>query len=451
MRSLLANWLGRLGRWLRGKSQPGDPLDPNMPGFVDAYRRHHEPSPLELLAELKNTAWSCAALNAAVCASFPPRLYVRTAAGQAAPRCLTRALSPRHPLAVSRKSGERVEEVVEHPLLSLLDRVNPSQNAHDLWELTTLYQEVHGSAYWLLETDPLLGVPASIWVLPSQFVRPVREPGSPRLVDFYEYRGPGPVRRFAPETILHFRYPDPREPYLSGLSPLRACFESAALASQFLAYKRSLWDNAALPGVIVSPQESISQEERDRLEASWTQRFRRGGNGRVLVADTGLNVDVLQTSLADVAALAEAGATQADIANAFGVPLAFLTTDTNLANLQAAEHQHASKAIRPRLKRRDEKLNEQLVPLFDPTGRLFLASDDPVPGNWDAQREQEQSDLKWGVRTINEVRSDHGLPPVEWGDKPWLPASLLPTDYPERPAYAPQIGRGKEPPPTEGP
>jgi hypothetical protein len=32
-------------------------------------------------------------------------------------------------------------------------------------------------------------------------------------------------------------------------------------------------------------------------------------------------------------------------------------------------------AVSPRLERRDEKLNAQLVPLFDPTGRLFLADD----------------------------------------------------------------------------
>ena len=50
-----------------------------------------------------------------------------------------------------------------------------------------------------------------------------------------------------------------------------------------------------------------------------------------------------------------------------------------LANLQAAEYQHMAKAITPRLQRRDEKLNEQLIPLYDPSGRLFLASQDPVP------------------------------------------------------------------------
>src|SRR5205823_10208274 len=108
----------------------------------------------------------------------------------------------------------------------------------------------------------------------------------------------------------------------------------------------------------------------------WRQKFSRGGNGRVLVAESALNVQAVQNQLGDVAHLAEAGATKEDIANAFGVPVSYLTRDTNMANLHAADRQHA-KAIWPRLQRRDQKINEQLIPLFDPSGRLFVARDDP--------------------------------------------------------------------------
>ena len=80
-----------------------------------------------------------------------------------------------------------------------------------------------------------------------------------------------------------------------------------------------------------------------------------------------------------------------------------------------------SKAISPRLKRRDEKLNEQFVPLFDPSGRLFLASEDPVPINRELNAKEQELNLKYGVVTINEVRSENGLPPVPWGDVPWVP------------------------------
>ena len=114
------------------------------------------------------------------------------------------------------------------------------------------------------------------------------------------------------------------------------------------------------------------------------------------------------------------------------MPLSFLTSETNLANLQAAEHQHMAKAITPRLQRRDEKLNEQLVPLYDPTGRLFLASEDPVPVNRELTAKEQELNLKYGVVTINEVRGEQGLPPVPWGDAPWLPRLWAQTNDPNR-------------------
>jgi len=134
--------------------------------------------------------------------------------------------------------------------------------------------------------------------------------------------------------------------------------------------------------------------------------------------------------LSDLGSLVEHNATRQDIANAFGVPISYLTAESNLANLQASERQHMSLAIAPRLSRRDEKLNEQLLPLFDPTGRLFLTSDDPVPLDQDAILAQVQQDLQYGVLTINEIREGRSLPPVPWGNVPWMPTRWAPTDVP---------------------
>src|SRR5688500_12413365 len=86
MTRTFAHLLTRLAAWLapRTSTTGGWPLPAG---------RSRSPSAAELLAELKATAWACAGLNASACAALPPRLYVRTAPGQAAPRCLTRALS----------------------------------------------------------------------------------------------------------------------------------------------------------------------------------------------------------------------------------------------------------------------------------------------------------------------------------------------------------------------
>ena len=412
LRSLLARSLTRLAGWLA--PQPSSPLA----GFAMPPSRSRPVGSGDLLSELRNTAWTCASLNAAVCASFAPRLYVRTAHGQPPPRCATRALDAgqlqrlRHSATASiRLRGSfHVEEVCEHPLLDLLAQVNPVHNGFDLWELTTLSQEVHGCAYWLLEFGPL-GTPIAIWPLPAHCVTPVRASSSDRLVDSYLYRDGATSTYLSPEQVLAFRYPDLRDPYTAGVSPLRACFEQVRLMAELAAFKQSKFTHHALPDAIISPDEVISEDERTRLEMQWNDRLRRSA-GRVIVAESALRVQLLEHSLGDLAALADLRATKEDVCNAFGVPLAFLTSQTNLANLQAAEQQHLSQTIRPRLRRRDEKLNEQLVPLFDPTGRLFLASDDPVPADRAFLLRRTETYLRLGVLTVNEVRSQEGLPPL---------------------------------------
>jgi Phage portal protein len=215
--------------------------------FVDAYKRNRQPTPNELMAELKNTAWACISLNSAVCANNPPQLYVTTDDGQKAARCRTRALSPRRESKLRQSKhlpgrftkSARIDEVADHPLMALLSSANPVHNSFDLWELTTLYQEVHGSCYWYLPTGPL-GIPSAIWILPAQNVTPKRKPDSTSIVDYYQYRTGTREQIFSPDEIIHFRYPDPRDPYTGGLSPLRACIEQVALMSDYAAMKKAI-------------------------------------------------------------------------------------------------------------------------------------------------------------------------------------------------------------------
>jgi phage portal protein BeeE len=167
----------------------------------------------------------------------------------------------------------------------------------------------------------------------------------------------------------------------------------------------------------------------------------RGGAGKVVVAESNMKLQLLNQSMGDLAALADMKATKEDICNAFHVPIAYFTSQTNLANLQASQSQHMTQAIAPRIQRRDEKLNQTLVPLFDPSGRLFLASEDPIPVDQDASLAQLDKDMEYGILSINEVRSGRGLPPAPWGNVPWLPTRWAPTDQP-RTTGLPDTPRG---------
>jgi hypothetical protein len=99
--------------------------------------------------------------------------------------------------------------------------------------------------------------------------------------------------------------------------------------------------------------------------------------------------------------------------------------------------------VAPRLEGRDEKLNAKFVPLDDPSSRLFLASDDPVPMDQNGMV-QQQIDMKYGVVAVNEVRSERGLPPASGGDMPWLPLNWDGTDAP-RAAEEPGTGWNRKP------
>ena len=52
--------------------------------------------------------------------------------------------------------------------------------------------------------------------------------------------------------------------------------------------------------------------------------------------------------------------------------------------------------------------------------------------------------------TINEVRGARGLPPVPWGNTPWLPLQWAPSDFVRREEFGmPNIGRNHRPEPEE--
>ncbi len=157
-------------------------------------------------------------------------------------------------------------------------------------------------------------------------------------------------------------------------SPVRAGVAQVALLGDCTAFKRARFENHGVPDALVTPDDATGEEERDRLETQWNQTFRRGGSGRA-AARRARKVRAVAAEHGRPGAGRE-GATKELIANAFHCPIAFFTTQTNLANLSASKSQHMAQAVGPRLERRDEKLNAQLVPLYDPSGRLFLASED---------------------------------------------------------------------------
>lgn len=404
---------------------------PTYSNYVDVYKSKKAPTPFELIDEYKRVAYCCANLNAQGVACAERKLFVKTKKGQRTARCLTKKIDTKtidklckmSHLSKYTKDFINIEEVVEHPSLTLLDKANrfPGMNGYNLTLYTQLYQEIIGKSYWYITTDPVLGIPKEIWVLPSQYVYAQRNLGSLNIIDYYLFLGSiAPEQRYEIEEIIPFLMPALTNPYATGLSPLRAAFEAQNISNKLVAHEDSLLSNEARPDAILTPgkESSMDEDSAANLERKMSKKFSRGNVGRIFVTEEEMNFTPLTFPPRDLARLEINKWSKTDLANAFGVPIALLeAVQINRATLEAAREQHAHDAILPRVNRNDSMLNECLLPRYDDTDRLFFASPDVVPELREVKLQEAVQLVNAGIRTPNEARKTYNDPPLPGGDE----------------------------------
>lgn len=415
--------------------------------YTDIFRKDRAPTPRELVQQLVGTAYACATLNSDLVASTPLKLYVATRPGEEQPKKHLR------PQAVPRKTLARlhddpaldefvagdvsIQQVTHHPLLALLkapqnDPDNPGLAGYDFRWMTQLYLESVGRAYWLVERDGL-GTPCKLWLLRSHLVREVADTTGQRLIDHYEYGG-STAMRYQPSEIIRFHFPDPENPYFGGYSPLMAAIEKIRISRREDAHLNAMLENMGRPDAIWTPKGDsegggIGSAEAQRLRSAFKQMFNQAGRGGLMVSEVPGSLQPLQWAPQDVVEIQRAAAIKTDICNTFAVPDAKLERNAaNLAGAKTADYAHKMDAGLPRCRRIEETLNARLVPMFDPTGRLFLAYDSPVPEDEIFVLEQTRTASMSGAITRNEIRQAVGLDPVPWGEQPLVPNNMVEVD-----------------------
>lgn len=425
----------QLATYIVAKSQAA-PGSWNISQFQD--KRPYLPSfsHKDLVDRYSGWVYACANKNAINCAQVPLRLYA------AKPNTKTKALFPTKTLehgtvAYLSKSptvakylakAVEVEEVLDHPFLTLMQQVNGYMNQFDLLELMFLSQELTGNAYWYLFREGEIGLPTEIWPLMAQFIKIV--PSKETFIEYYEYMVAGGIekRRFEPENVVHFKYVSPRDAYY-GLGPLQAAVVAADLSKSMNTFEVGLFLNRAQPDVaLILPPEAgePSTDAKKGMYKEWYKRFggvKKGGGMAILHG--GADLKQISLSPKDMAYLKGRKATLNEIAAIFGVPMSKLTTDNvNRSNAEAGDYSYMKDTILPRLRKVEQKLNEQLLPIYDE--RLFVAFDNPVPEDREYRLKEVELLLKTGYSSINEQRQIDGLEPVEWGNVPLMSMTIAP-------------------------
>jgi len=402
-----------LWSWNYGENlQPED----NFEAFMKAYR---------------GWVYVASSKNAQASASIPLKLYVGKPTNATIKSHPTKKITKEkdvflrnNPVLSSlpqvRKAFE-IEEVTDHPLLTMLRNVNNFMNYFSLFELTNLYQELCGNAYWYVIEDRL-GIPREIWPIPPQNMRIV--PDKARFIGSYKYIRGWDETEFKESQVIHFKFPSPTSMYY-GRAPLAAVTDSYNISQNINKYENFVFSNMGRVEGAFETEQELSQWEFDRLKEEIKQTFQGIENvGKSPLLEKGVKYKTYGLAPRDLAFMQGRKAVKEEIVNAYGQSLGLYDKDATRANAEVASFTFMRDTIKPRLIRTEEKLNEKLVPKFD--DKLFVAFDDPVPPDKEYRLKERESNLKTGYSSINMEREFDNKMPVEWGNDPILNNNMSP-------------------------
>ncbi len=437
------------------------------PIFQDAYRSRRAPTPFELSEIFKGVGYACAHINAGAVTRARLGLYAMTGRSHLKPKCETRPLNKNCQGMLkgftrgdklskcaqwfqkqADKSAGEIEEVMDHPTLTMLSEVNDDFDYDSLITLAVIQADMLGHFFWLPEANgPSIAgkaVPDLLWPLLSQYVLPIREPtGS--VVKEYTYFG----SVYAPTDLIRGRFVSLRDPYGMGYGPMQAAYAYAGLSDEYVSLQQNMMTQGGkLSGIITDAdaRETMSKAESERWETITNAKITRGNQGRIIYIPGSKKFIPLQLPPPDLASLEIEKNVVQRIANCFGVPLSLLKTeDVNLANAEAGHRQHTELAVDPRCIKIASALTKWTRRYGQENGlegweRLFWAFDDPTVEDRKRNAEIHKVYSERGTLSEGEIRRELGYEPREGDDQKLVPTTMTTLDLlmnpPEPPAPA---------------
>ncbi len=322
--------------------------------------------------------------------------------------------------------GPDKAEVTSGPAADLLRTVNPFWSKARLDRMDELSMGLWGESYWALE--PGRNGPSAIyWLKPSR-VRPIVHPS--KYLDGFVYQpadGGRPLR-FDVDEIVWFRYPNPLDEF-SALSPLAAARLAADTGAAMMTANRNLFRNGLALGGLVVPdtdKATFTADQASDLERDIERRFTGADKKhRWAVLRFEAQFRALDVSPKDAEFVSGLDLTLRQVANAYGIPAPLLNdlAHATLANTREFERILWANTLVPDSTLRAGEIEEQLLPKFR-TGPDHCAYDyTQVSALQESASEawtREAQAMDRGAITINEWRKSKGMPPVPWGEVPWM-------------------------------
>lgn len=300
-------------------------------------------------------------------------------------------------------------ELTDHPFLDFWRKPNPLHEMSNaaLWRLLEIYLKLKGEGYFIIERNEL-GLPAELWPVPTHWVQQTPYLDHP----FYTVRlTSGVIMPVSVDDMFVMKDLNPVDPFRRGLGQAEALADEIETDEYAAKFQKRFFFNDATPNLVIAMPKS-TEEQRKRFRAEWMERFKgvfkshgvATVNGEAIINKVGDNMKDMdmvngRTFLRNA------------VLEHFGVPreIMGITESSNRATSEAAQYIYAQNVLMPSLLRREEAINEQIIPLFGPD--LVWHFEDIVPRNQEFDKAKAMDGWNAGLMTRDEARELLDLPP----------------------------------------
>jgi len=212
------------------------------------------------------------------------------------------------------KKGDKILD--KHPLITILKNFGPESN----WQRGILYTELdkmtYGAGLWLFEVDEVTRLdPSTIEVKKNKN----------GITGFWQYldgpKGEGePTHKFKRDEIVFFPEYHPEGDLDFGIPTLEVCKRAVNAEVEALQMIEAHYKNDAVPGLFLGTDQTVTEDEANRLLNWWNRRFRGSRNkGKVGIAGKGLKPVPVGSTMKDAAVVELIQQFQGSICKAFRV------------------------------------------------------------------------------------------------------------------------------------
>lgn len=313
---------------------------------------------------------------------------------------------------ITSKNGDS-KEVLNHEALDLMTKINPFQTRTEFLKTAWINKKITGEAFWLKVRNDR-GQVVELWNLRPDLMTVVSDPKL--YVKQYELQKEGGGKEiFDPSDIIHFKDPDPLNPF-RGMSPLIASKSRIETEESATNYQRDFFKNNARPDALLVTEQQLDTDQRTQMVSAWEERHQGVDNeAKIGILEGGMKYQQVSISQREMDYIESMKFTRDDILVALGVPKSVVTSDDiSYANAETGLRMFLAETVMPEMSQLVEVLNAfLLVPDFGE--QYFFTYDDPTPSDRESRRSDSTAAFgKW--MTVNEIRAEYNLPPIEGGD-----------------------------------